>query len=94
MSKDPSHLISSYKKRQQVGPYLVWGMVVLLVIAGLGLLIAWMLKPNSPVMLMFATETPTPTVTPSTYQHLHPHTDSHRNTHAHGDFYSHPVCAF
>jgi LysM repeat protein len=65
MSKDPSHLISSYKKRQQAGPYLVWGMVALLVIAGLGLLIAWMLKPNSPVMLMFATETPTPTVTPS-----------------------------
>ncbi len=65
MSQDPSHLISSYKKRQQSGPYIIWGIVILLVLAGLVLLITWMLKPTSPVMLMFASKTPTLTITPS-----------------------------
>jgi LysM repeat protein len=65
MSKDPSHLISSYKKRQQLGPYIIWIVVAFLILAGVVILIVWMLKPNSPVMLMFATDTPTATVTPS-----------------------------
>jgi LysM repeat protein len=65
MHKDPSKVIQSYKRRQQTGPFILWGAVVLLVIVGLILLIAWLIKPNSPMMALFASQTPTFTVTPS-----------------------------
>ncbi len=65
MSKDPSHLISSYKKRQQMGPFIVWGLVVLLFVVGLVLLVVWLMKPTSPLMKALATATSTSTTTPS-----------------------------
>lgn len=65
MSKDPSSVINSYKRRQQTGPFLMWGAVVLLVVAGLVILVIWLSRPNSPMMALFASQTPTPTVTPS-----------------------------
>ena len=63
MNKDPSTLIQNYKRRQQIGPFLLWGAVILLIVAGLIFLIAWLLKPDSPMMTMLASATPTATIT-------------------------------
>lgn len=58
-----SNTINAYrKKRQQKGPFLMYGAIALVVI-GLVLLILWLMKPDQPLGQMFATETPTPTVT-------------------------------
>lgn len=65
MKKAPSTLISSYKRRQQLGPFILWGGVVLLVVVGLIFLIVWLARPNSPVMSLFASATPTSTTTPT-----------------------------
>ncbi|MGC1376459.1 MAG: LysM peptidoglycan-binding domain-containing protein [Anaerolineales bacterium] len=72
MNKDPSSVINSYKRRQQTGPFILWGAVVLLVVVGLMLLIVWLAKPNSPLMAMFASQTPTATVTASATSTLTP----------------------
>ena len=64
-AKDPSSMISTYKKRQQVGPFVIWGLVVLLLVAGIILLVVWLASGNGPKISIFATETPTPTITPS-----------------------------
>jgi LysM repeat protein len=64
-SRPPATLISSYKKKQQVGPFIIWGIVILLVFIGLILLGIWLMSPTGPVKTMLATETPTVTVTAS-----------------------------
>ena len=46
-------------------PLLLWGAVGLLLVAGIVLLVVWMMSGNGPKISLFATETPTPTVTPS-----------------------------
>lgn len=56
-------VIASYRKRQQTGPYLVWGLVFLLLLIGIVALAAWLLGPSKPLSALFATETPTPTMT-------------------------------
>jgi LysM repeat protein len=61
-------MISSYRKRQQVGPFVIWGLVVLLLVAGVILLVVWLVSGNGPKMpniTLFASETPTNTITPS-----------------------------
>ncbi len=63
MKKDPARLISSYKRRQQLGPFILWGAVVILVLFGLAFLIVWLARPNSPMMALFASATPTNTAT-------------------------------
>src|SRR5258705_6215453 len=63
MSKDPSSLINAYKRRQQIGPFILWSVVGVLVFAGIVLLVVWLMKPDSPMMTLFASQTPTPTVT-------------------------------
>ena len=63
--KNPATMISSYRKRQQVGPFIIWGLVVLLLVAGIILLVVWMASGNGPKFSLFATQTPTPTITPS-----------------------------
>lgn len=63
--KDPASTISSYRKRQQLGPFIMWGLVVLLLVAGVILLVVWLTSGNGPKITLFATETPTATITPS-----------------------------
>ena len=61
-------MISSYRKRQQVGPFLIWGLVVLMLVAGIILLVVYLGSGNAikmPAFTLFATQTPTPTVTAS-----------------------------
>ncbi len=64
-SKDPASTISSYRKRQQLGPFIIWGVVVLMLVAGIILLAVWLASGNGPKITLFATETPTTTVTPT-----------------------------
>jgi LysM repeat protein len=67
-SKPPATLISSYRKRQQMGPFIIWSLVVLMIFAGVILLIVWLANGNGPKLpqiTLFASETPTSTVTPS-----------------------------
>jgi LysM repeat protein len=58
-----SSVISSYQKRQQRGPFLVWIAIFVLAVAGIVLLVLWLIGPDSPSKTWFATETPTPTMT-------------------------------
>lgn len=58
-----SNTINAYRKRrQQRGPFLMYGAIALVVI-GVILLIVWLTRPEQPLGQMFATETPTPTIT-------------------------------
>jgi len=58
-----SNIINSYrKKRQQKGPFLMYGAIALVVI-GFILLVVWLTRPGQPLGQYFATETPTATVT-------------------------------
>jgi LysM repeat protein len=62
-SKSPQNVINQYKKRQQVGPMLVWIIAIILVVVGLILVIVWLLGSGGPSLSFFATDTPTPTMT-------------------------------
>lgn len=58
-----SNTINAYrKKRQQKGPFLMYGAIALVVI-GFILLVVWLTRPGQPLGQLFATETPTPTLT-------------------------------
>ncbi|PKN92113.1 MAG: hypothetical protein CVU44_15875 [Chloroflexi bacterium HGW-Chloroflexi-6] len=65
MNKPPSSMISAYKKRQQMGPFVVGILAILLVAIGLVVLVIWLTGSGAPKMEfnLFATETPTPTLT-------------------------------
>jgi uncharacterized protein YkwD len=56
------NLLNNYKKRNQRGPWLIYGAVAL-VILGVILLVVWLAGPGKPLGQMFATETPTATAT-------------------------------
>jgi len=60
-------MISSYKKRQQMGPFLVGSLAILLIAIGVVVLIIWLTGSGAPSFEFnfFATETPTPTNTPT-----------------------------
>ena len=62
-SKSPQNVINQYKKRQQVGPMLVWIIAIALVVVGLILVIVWLLGSGGPSFTLFASDTPTPTLT-------------------------------
>ena len=59
----PQNVIESYRKRQQMTPYLVGGLAVLLVAVGVIILVVWFSGPNHPAIALFASQTPTPTNT-------------------------------
>lgn len=65
MSKkdDPQKIIGSYKRRQQVLPFAMWGAAVLLIVVGIIILIVWLVGPNKPQISLFASATPTSTST-------------------------------
>ena len=62
-SKSPQNVINQYKKRQQVGPMLVWIIAVLLIVAGIILIVMWLIGSGGPKLTFFSTDTPTPTMT-------------------------------
>jgi len=58
-------VISSYRKRQQMGPYVVGGLAVLLVVIGIVVLVIWLTGPNRPGLAFLTSATPTLTDTPT-----------------------------
>lgn len=60
---DPRKLIASYRKRQQMLPFIVWSFAIILVLAGLILLVVWLLGNGKTKISLFATATPTETAT-------------------------------
>ncbi|MGE5374857.1 MAG: LysM peptidoglycan-binding domain-containing protein [Bacteroidota bacterium] len=57
-----SNLLNNYKKRNQRGPWLIYGAVAL-VILGVILLVVWLASPGKPLGQILATDTPTATLT-------------------------------
>jgi len=60
---DPRKLIASYKRKQQMLPFFIWGLALILVIVGIVLLIVWLVGPEKPKVSFFASSTPTSTAT-------------------------------
>lgn len=65
-NKDAKNVISSYRKRQKMGPYILGGLAILLVVVGIVLLAVYLLGGGGGLALsLFSTNTPTPTETPT-----------------------------
>lgn len=64
--KDAKNVISSYRKKQKRGPYILGGLAILLVIVGLVLLVVYLVGGGGGFQIsLFSTNTPTPTETPT-----------------------------
>ncbi|MEA3397189.1 MAG: LysM domain-containing protein, partial [Chloroflexota bacterium] len=62
--KDAKNVISSYRKKQKLGPYIIGAIAILLAIAGITLLIIYLVGGGEGTKLgLFSTDTPTPTAT-------------------------------
>ncbi len=59
----PQSVIDSYRKRQQMMPFVVGGLAVLFVAVGIIILVVWFTGPNRPALALFASPTPTSTST-------------------------------
>lgn len=64
ISSSSASVINSYRKRRKSGrPNFIFIMAGLLILIGVGLIIAWLAGPDKPINKFFATETLTPTLT-------------------------------
>lgn len=61
----PQSVFDTYRKRQQMMPFLVGGLAVILVAVGVILVIAWLTGPNKPALFASPTPTATHTATPT-----------------------------
>jgi LysM repeat protein len=61
----PQSVIDSYKRRQQMMPFVIGGLAVLLVAVGIIILVVWFTGSNRPAIGLFASATPTATDTPT-----------------------------
>jgi len=52
-SNSASNTIDSYRKRQQRGPVIIWGIVALLVVTGIIVLVVWFTGDNKPQISLF-----------------------------------------
>jgi LysM repeat protein len=59
----PQSVIDSYRKRQQMMPFLVGALAILLVAVGVIILVLWFTNSNRPGIALFASATPTATET-------------------------------
>ena len=70
------NVISAYRKRQQMGPFIIGGLAILLIIIGILALVIWLSGSKRPAFALFPSSTPTvtntststpvtPTVTPT-----------------------------
>jgi LysM repeat protein len=56
-------IISSYRRRQQMGPYLIGGLAIILIIVGILAVVLWITGSKKPATSLFSRPTVTPTVT-------------------------------
>lgn len=63
-NKNAKNVISSYRRKQKMGPYLLGGLAILLAIVGIVLLVIYLTGGGGGITL-FKTKTPTPTDTPT-----------------------------
>ncbi len=64
--KDAKNVISSYRKKQKMGPYILGGGAILLAVVGIVLLVIYLLGGGDGFQVsLFNTSTPTPTETPT-----------------------------
>lgn len=63
-NKNAKKIISSYRKKQKTGPYIIGGIAILLAIVGIVLLVVYLTGGGGGISL-FSTKTPTPTETPT-----------------------------
>jgi LysM repeat protein len=64
--KDAKNIISSYRKKQKAGPYILGGLAIFLVVVGIALLIIYLVGGGKGLKLSFLNSpTPTPTETPT-----------------------------
>ncbi len=64
--KDAKNVISSYRKKQKMGPYILGGLAILLVVVGIVLLVVYLVGGGGGLQFsLFSTNTPTPTETPT-----------------------------
>jgi len=64
--KDAKNVISSYRKKQKVGPYIIGGVAIVLAIIGIVLLVIYLTGGGSGIQFsLFSSKTPTPTETPT-----------------------------
>jgi LysM repeat protein len=66
--KDAKNIISSYRKKQKLGPYIIGGVAILLALAGIVLLVVYLVGGGGGGGLeisLFKSKTPTPTETPT-----------------------------
>lgn len=62
--KDAKNIISSYRKKQKLGPYIIGGVAILLAIAGIVLLVIYLVGGGNGLQIsLFSSKTPTPTQT-------------------------------
>jgi len=60
---DPQNVIDSFQRRQQMMPFLIGGLAVVLVVVGIIVLVLWFSGGNGPSISLFASATPTATST-------------------------------
>jgi hypothetical protein len=62
--KDAKNIISSYRKKQKLGPYIIGAVAILLAIAGIVLLVVYLVGGGDGMQIsLFKSKTPTPTMT-------------------------------
>ncbi len=64
--KDAKNIISAYRKKQKIGPYIIGGIAILLALAGIILLVIYLMGGGGGLQIsLFSSKTPTPTETPT-----------------------------
>ena len=59
----PQYVITGYKKKSNIMPFLVWALAAIIFGAGILLLVLWFTGDNGGSLNLFASDTPTPTET-------------------------------
>jgi LysM repeat protein len=59
----PQNVIDNYQRKQQLQPFIIGGLAILLIMIGVIVFIVWLASPSRPALPFLSTATPTPTST-------------------------------